>query len=235
MGRQGWRGADLEIDANEAGGEAKLLVRHGALELPGLFEDPLLPVDHFSSRLVWRVQPQRSEAGAPQPPLIDLRLLDGQFANADARGELTAHWHTGDGSGHGKGGRFPGVIDLTAQIEHGLATSVPRYMPVGLRHTREYLAGAIQAGTVRHARLRLRGDLHEFPFAQGGKSTDGEFVVTAQAENLTFAYVPSVLTEGAFIMIPEQEAAVKTPEFQERYALGVADGIEAYFRSLAPR
>jgi len=198
VGRPGWRGADLEIDANEAGGEAKLLVRHGALELPGLFEDPLLPVDHFSSRLVWRVQPQRPVAGtsAPTPPLIDLRLLEGQFANADARGELQAHWHTGEGSGHGKGGRFPGVIDLTAQIEHGQATSVPRYMPVGLRHTREYLAGAIQGGTVRHARLRLRGDLQEFPFAQGGKSADGEFVVTAQAENLTFAYVPPVLTEG---------------------------------------
>jgi len=197
VGRPGWRGADLEIDANEAGGEAKLLVRHGALELPGLFEEPLLPVDHFSSRLVWRVQPQRPSAGASAPPpLIDLRLLEGQFANADARGELQAHWHTGEGSGHGKGGRFPGVIDLTAQIEHGLATSVPRYMPVGLRHTREYLAGAIQSGTVRHARLRLRGDLNEFPFAQGGKSADGEFVVTAQAENLTFAYVPPVLTEG---------------------------------------
>jgi len=45
--------------------------------------------------------------------------------------------------------------------------------------------------------------------------------------------MPSVLTEGAFIMMPEQEAAVQTTEFQERYALGVADGLEAYFRALA--
>jgi N-acetylmuramoyl-L-alanine amidase len=44
--------------------------------------------------------------------------------------------------------------------------------------------------------------------------------------------MPSVLCEGAFIMIPEQEAAVRTAEFQERYALGVADGVEAYFRAL---
>ena len=42
-----------------------------------------------------------------------------------------------------------------------------------------------------------------------------------------------MLCEGAFIMVPEQEAAVKTPGFQERYALGVADGLEAYFRRLA--
>ena len=88
------------------------------------------------------------------------------------------------------------MIDLTGQIEQGHAKAVPRYMPVGLPHTRDYLAGAIQDGTVRNARLRLRGDLHQFPFANAGSGTDGEFLVTTRAENLTFAYVPSTLTEG---------------------------------------
>jgi N-acetylmuramoyl-L-alanine amidase len=46
-------------------------------------------------------------------------------------------------------------------------------------------------------------------------------------------WMPSLICEGAFLMVPEQENAVKTPEFQDRYARGVADGIEAYFRSLA--
>lgn len=46
-------------------------------------------------------------------------------------------------------------------------------------------------------------------------------------------WMPSVLCEGAFVMIPEQEALLRTPEFQEAYALGVADGLEAYFRRLA--
>jgi N-acetylmuramoyl-L-alanine amidase len=45
-------------------------------------------------------------------------------------------------------------------------------------------------------------------------------------------WMPSVLCEGAFIIIPAQEAALRTPEFQERYAQGVADGLEAYFRTL---
>ena len=49
-------------------------------------------------------------------------------------------------------------------------------------------------------------------------------------------WMPAVLTEGGFMMIPEQEHAMKTPEFQERYALAVADGLEAFFRALrAPR
>jgi N-acetylmuramoyl-L-alanine amidase len=44
-----------------------------------------------------------------------------------------------------------------------------------------------------------------------------------------------VLCEGAFVILPDQEAALRTPEYQERYARGVADGVEAYFRSLPSR
>jgi N-acetylmuramoyl-L-alanine amidase len=42
-----------------------------------------------------------------------------------------------------------------------------------------------------------------------------------------------VLCEGAWVVMPEQEAALRTPEFQQRYAMGIVDGLEAYFRSLA--
>ena len=45
-------------------------------------------------------------------------------------------------------------------------------------------------------------------------------------------WMPSVLCEGAFIMIPEQESALRTPEFQDAYARGVAEGIEAFFANL---
>ncbi len=45
-------------------------------------------------------------------------------------------------------------------------------------------------------------------------------------------WMPSVLCEGAFIMIPEQEWLVRTREGQEAYARGVADGLERFFREL---
>jgi N-acetylmuramoyl-L-alanine amidase len=48
-------------------------------------------------------------------------------------------------------------------------------------------------------------------------------------------WYPAVLCEGAFVILPDQEAALRTPEFQERYARGVADGIESYFRTLPTR
>lgn len=47
------------------------------------------------------------------------------------------------------------------------------------------------------------------------------------------SWMPMVLTEGAFVIIPEQEAAMRTPEFQARYAEGIVEGLEEYFRWLA--
>ena len=83
--------------------------------------------------------------------------------------------------------------------------------------TSEPLARAVQRGMVRRMGLRDLGIFYD------------------NLSDLRHPWMPSVLCEGAFIMIPEQEAAVKTAEFQERYALGVADGLEAYFRALGSR
>jgi N-acetylmuramoyl-L-alanine amidase len=55
-------------------------------------------------------------------------------------------------------------------------------------------------------------------------------------DNLALAratWMPSVLCEGAFIIMPAQEAALRTEEFQAAYAKGIVDGIESYFRSMA--
>ena len=81
----------------------------------------------------------------------------------------------------------------------------------------ELAARHVQRGMVRRMGLRDLGIFYD------------------NLSDLRHPWMPSVLCEGAFIMIPEQEAAVRTPEFQQRYALGVADGLEAYFRTLAAR
>jgi len=47
------------------------------------------------------------------------------------------------------------------------------------------------------------------------------------------SWMPSILTEGAFLMIPEQETALRTPAFQEAYARGIALGIQAFLRGLS--
>lgn len=46
-------------------------------------------------------------------------------------------------------------------------------------------------------------------------------------------WMPAILTEGAFLMIPEQEQGLRTPVFQQAYARGLALGIQAYLRRWA--
>lgn len=46
-------------------------------------------------------------------------------------------------------------------------------------------------------------------------------------------WMPSILVEGAFIIMPDQEAAMRTPEYQLQYARAIVDGLENYFRGLA--
>jgi len=79
----------------------------------------------------------------------------------------------------------------------------------------EPLARAIQKSLVRRLGLPDLGRYHE------------SFSVTRGP------YMPAVLTEGAFLMFPDQENALKTEEFQRAYARGILDGLEEYFRSLA--
>jgi N-acetylmuramoyl-L-alanine amidase len=81
----------------------------------------------------------------------------------------------------------------------------------------EPLARLVQAGMMREMGLRDLG-IHYQNIAIGRTT-----------------WMPSIICEGAFLMVPEQENAVKVPEFQERYARGIADGIEAYFRLMALR
>jgi N-acetylmuramoyl-L-alanine amidase len=46
-------------------------------------------------------------------------------------------------------------------------------------------------------------------------------------------WFPSVLTEGLFMMLPEQEAMLASSEGRLRYARGLAKGIEDFFREAA--
>jgi N-acetylmuramoyl-L-alanine amidase len=81
----------------------------------------------------------------------------------------------------------------------------------------EPLARAVQRGLVRRMGLPDMGINYD------------NLAVARQS------WIPAILCEGAFVIIPEQEAALRDPEFQARYAAGVVDGLEEYFRSLAPK
>jgi N-acetylmuramoyl-L-alanine amidase len=58
----------------------------------------------------------------------------------------------------------------------------------------------------------------------------------AKFQNIAVArgtWMPSILTEGAFVIMPDQEAAMRTPAYQEAYATAILHGLQAYFAALA--
>ncbi len=77
------------------------------------------------------------------------------------------------------------------------------------------LADSVQRAAVSHLSLRDIGVKREnFAVVRG-------------------TWMPSILVEGAFIIMPDQEAGMRTPEYQLQYAQGIVDGLENYFRGLA--
>ena len=212
IGRPGWRNAAIDLDATHAGGKARLVLDKGALVLPGVFERPEVAFDAFSTDMSWRVRPM---AQPGMPPAIELSLADTRFSNADAQGEVTAlRWQTGEGpgvastptasaasaaraaSGHGRGARLPGRLELTGTLSRGRAAAVARYLPLGVpEQARHYVQQAVVDGRVAGASFRVKGDLWDFPFAGPHASgvsaaAGGEFKIAARAEDVTLAYVP---------------------------------------------
>jgi N-acetylmuramoyl-L-alanine amidase len=72
------------------------------------------------------------------------------------------------------------------------------------------------------------------------KAVDAELVKALGVRDLGYArgdlalvrptWMPAILTEGLFIMLPEQEAALRSDKGQELYAKGVYRGIEAFLK-----
>jgi uncharacterized protein (TIGR02099 family) len=180
----GVRNASIDFDFTEASGKAKLLVEAGALELPGVFAEPVVPVDRLAADLQWQRAGDR----------LSVMASGVRFSNPDAQGEGQVTWRTGDDPAH----RLPGILDLQASLARADGARVWRYLPLGLpAATRDYVREAVQQGEVSDARFRVKGDLRDFPFAQ----RPGEFRITAQVRNATYAYAPR----------PERTAALPWP------------------------
>ena len=175
VGRPGLRNASLQLDATEVGGEARIALNGGALELPGVFDDPLLSLDQLTAKVGWRIEPV-----AGGLPKVTVQVRDAKFSNPDAKGELSATWATGAGTGQsaapaGQGarqsaapardGRLPGRLELDARLTDGVAKRAYRYLPRGLsKGTRDYIERAAQAGRITSASFHVDGDLWDFPF-----------------------------------------------------------------------
>ncbi len=226
LGRPGLSGATVDLSASEKGGQAQVtLAAGGTVDLPGVFAETVVPFDQLSSVLQWRIEPGKASAEVRKTatakavravtqtdnallPKITLSINNARFANADVQGELTGTWSTGAGDGFAKGGRYPGDLEINGKLSRGVAVRTARYLPLGLPESaRNYVARAVQGGTLSAVSFRVKGDLWDFPyfderFAKSPK--DGQLHVAATLADVNFAYVPSVPASGT-------EAAFDSP------------------------
>jgi len=179
----GFRNVSGVVEANEKRGALTLANREVAVQLPRVFVDPIV-LDDLAVSASWTV------AGGE----FDVRLASVTFANEGLAGQLNGAYQSAP--------EGPGTIDLTGSLTRADARHVARYLPLRVNDTtREWLTRALVAGQSNDVRLRLKGDLADFPFADG---TKGVFQVTARANGVTLDYatgwpkIENVTAEVAF-------------------------------------
>lgn len=188
-GTPGVRNAAVDFDLSHAGGKAQVAIDDGALEFPGVFEEPRVPIAMLRAEARWKIDGRAIAVEVPQ-----LR-----FSNADAAGEAQARWHTADATPPSAGTtgtpglphdpRFPGVLDLTGSLQRADGTRVHRYLPQVIpQEVRHYVRDAVQAGSASGVQFKVRGDLHHMPFTD---PKQGDFRIAARIRDAHFAYVPT--------------------------------------------
>jgi len=163
----GFAGVSGNLDGNERGGTLNLNAQKAMVEMPLVFRDRH-EFDALTAQLAWV-----RDGGE-----IELKLNNVSFANAHLAGTVFGVYRTA--------GATRGVIDLTGNLTRADARYVGRYVPLVVgKATRDWLDVAFLSGQSADATLRLRGNLDEFPFADG---KGGVFQVTAKVSGGTLAY-----------------------------------------------
>ena len=190
-GRPGIRGAEVDFDLNRDGGRARIEITDGSIELPDVFEEPSVPLQHLQAEASWRVRGGRIEA-----QLDNLRL-----ANADAEGTAQVRWHTSDVPPGSTASRFPGVLDLTATLTRADATRVHRYLPLTINaEARRYVREAVRGGHSSQVSFRVQGPVDHVPFDKPGEQ--GEFRIAASLQQVDFDYLPAFLQDPGDVSWP---------------------------------
>ncbi|MBI2312220.1 MAG: TIGR02099 family protein [Betaproteobacteria bacterium] len=160
-------GLSGNIDGDEDGGSVNLSSSRATIELPGVFRDPL-GFETLTAQSRWRARGGQTE----------LELSNVSFSSAQLAGSVFGSYRTVAGG--------PGIIDLTGSLTRADARFVNRYVPLVVNpDARAWLDRAILAGNSQDVRLRLKGNLADFPFADGSR---GVFQVTARVSGGTLLY-----------------------------------------------
>ena len=208
-GRPGFRGASIDFEISLAGGKAKITIDKGAIDLPGMFEEPVIPVDQLNTDVVWRITPRntasnakdKNKSNSSSEPVIDVTVSNLRLKNADIQGSAQLVWKTSDPATAINKSRFPGVLDLNAKLGQADLSKVWRYMPTGIpKNARDYVRDSLIDGTASEVSIKIKGEVWNIPAA---KPTQGDFRINAKFSNARVAYVPKRLQDSTDLPWPE--------------------------------
>jgi uncharacterized protein (TIGR02099 family) len=167
----GFSGLTGSLEATQDKGKLHLASRKSVLDVPRVFPEPRIALDSLAGELDW----ERDRARG-----LTVRASSLSFANEHASGNLFGSYvYAGEG---------PGSIDLSAVLNRADARNVARYLPHAAlmgEAARRWVANAILAGEASDVRVRVRGDLRQFPFTD---PASGQFQVTARVEKGVLDY-----------------------------------------------
>ncbi len=165
----GFAGVSGHIDGNERSGTLNLNTQNATVELPVVFRDKLT-FDTLSAQIGWQRNGDQFE----------LKLGNIAFSNLDLAGSVSATYQTVANS--------RGVIDLSGSATRASARSATRYMPLQIgERGHAWLERALLAGSSNDIKVRLKGNLDDFPFAD---DKGGVLLVTAHVSGGVLDYAP---------------------------------------------
>ncbi len=164
----GFSGLSGNLDANEKGGALSLNSRRAKVELVKVFREAI-PFDTLTAQINWIIKKKN----------LEVNLANVTFANAHLAGSAYGKYQSKTGS--------PGEIDLTGNLNRADARYVGKYIPLIVgQAARDWLDTAFLAGFSNDVRIRLKGDLVDFPFVDDKK---GIFQVRAKVNGGGLEYV----------------------------------------------
>ena len=166
----GFAGLTGNVEATEAGGSLRIDAEKVQIHWPGVLAHERTELDKLVAQVSWKGSPGQWQ----------LKFSNVALANAELAGSVQAAYST-----RSRHADSPGSIDLTATVERLEARAVYRYVPFLPEAVQNYLRGSILAGQVSDGRVRLKGDLRDFPFPDGKA---GLFRVSARLANGELAY-----------------------------------------------
>lgn len=142
----GFSGLSVDVDGNDASGRLNINARQLMVDAPGAMREPL-----FFATLTGQAGWQRKRGE------LSIKVNNIAVANDDLAGNLYGSYQTQADT--------LGVLDLTVSLTRGDVRRAARYTPlVALdKEDNDWLNGAMLAGHTEDFRVRVKGNLSDFP------------------------------------------------------------------------